>query len=72
MKAPARLGLYGLALVIVFVTAGFTANLVVTEDAVQNWLEDTQDHNGSTGYSEPTNHDEPDNHGDDHGDDHGG
>ncbi len=37
MKAPARLGLYGLALVTVFAVAGFTANAVVPEEIVQNW-----------------------------------
>jgi len=35
MKAPARLGLYGLILVAVFAVAGFTANAVIDEDTVQ-------------------------------------
>lgn len=43
MKAPARLGLYGLVLVAVFAVAGFTANAVVPEETVQSWAEDTAD-----------------------------
>ena len=43
MKAPARLGLYGLILVAVFAVAGFTANAVVPEDTVQAWTEETED-----------------------------
>ncbi len=48
MRAPARLGLYGLALVAVFAGAGFTANTVVPEETVQNWTEETtvNDHAG--------------------------
>lgn len=41
MKAPARLGLYGLVLVVVFAVAGFTANAVIPEETVQSWAEDT-------------------------------
>ena len=41
MKAPARLGLYGLVLVAVFAVAGFTANTVIPEETVQSWAEDT-------------------------------
>lgn len=41
MKAPARLGLYGLGLVIVFIVAGFTANAVVPEETAQNWVDET-------------------------------
>ena len=45
MKAPARLGLYGLILVAVFAVAGFTANAVVDEDTVQAWVEEIpEDH----------------------------
>ena len=43
MKAPARLGLYGLVLVAVFAVAGFTANAVIPETAVQAWTEDTEE-----------------------------
>ncbi|MGC0144348.1 MULTISPECIES: heavy-metal-associated domain-containing protein [unclassified Pseudactinotalea] len=47
MKAPARLGLYGLVLVVVFAVAGFTANAVIPEDTVQAWVEETpEDHHG--------------------------
>lgn len=41
MKAPARLGLYGLGLVAVFAVSGFTANAVIPEETVQAWTEDT-------------------------------
>ncbi|GFZ97003.1 heavy-metal-associated domain-containing protein [Nesterenkonia alkaliphila] len=44
MKAPARLGLYGLILVAVFVVSGFTANAVIDEDTVQNWVDDADHH----------------------------
>lgn len=43
MKAPARLGLYGLILVAVFAVAGFTANAVIPEATVQSWAQDTED-----------------------------
>ena len=52
MKAPARLGLYGLVLVAVFAVAGFTANAVIPEETVQSWAEDT---------AQNTHHDEGDN-----------
>ena len=41
MGAPARLGLYGLVLVVVFAVAGLTANAIVPEATVQNWMEET-------------------------------
>lgn len=41
MKAPARLGLYGLVLVAVFGVSAFTANAIIPEDTVQSWAEDT-------------------------------
>lgn len=41
MKAPARLGLFGLGLVVVFLVAGFTANAIVPQDTVQNWVDET-------------------------------
>lgn len=41
MRTPARLGLYGLGLVVVFLVAGFTANAVVPEETVQNWVNET-------------------------------
>ena len=48
MKAPARLGLYGLILVVVFAVSGFTANAVIDEDTVQAWTEETpDDHHGT-------------------------
>ena len=46
MGAPARLALYGLILVAVFAVAGVTANAVVDEDTVQNWV-DEEDHHGA-------------------------
>ncbi|MGJ0184256.1 hypothetical protein [Corynebacterium glyciniphilum] len=42
MKAPARLGLYGLGLVAVFAVSGLTANAVVPEETVQAWTDDTE------------------------------
>src|SRR5699024_10659952 len=51
MKAPARLGLYGLVLAAVFAVAGFTANAVIPEETVQSWAEDT---------AQNTHHDEGD------------
>ncbi|MDN5892428.1 heavy-metal-associated domain-containing protein [Arthrobacter sp. AOP36-A1-22] len=42
MKAPARLGLYGLVLVAVFAVAGFAANAVIPEETVQSWSEGTE------------------------------
>lgn len=42
MKAPARLGLYGLVLVAVFAVAGFTANAVVPEETVRSWAQETE------------------------------
>lgn len=51
MKAPARLGLYGLVLVAVFAVAGFAANAVIPEETVQSWAEDT---------AQNTHHDEGD------------
>ncbi|GAB3844866.1 heavy-metal-associated domain-containing protein [Nesterenkonia populi] len=47
MKAPARLGLYGLTLLTVFAVSGVTANTVIDEDTVQAWTEETpDDHDG--------------------------
>lgn len=49
MKAPARLGLYGLVLVAVFAVSGFAASTVVPEETAQSWTEDvtaTTDHEG--------------------------
>lgn len=48
MKAPARLGLYGLALAVVFAGAAVTANAVVPAETVQNWTAETttNDHVG--------------------------
>ncbi|WP_291794884.1 heavy-metal-associated domain-containing protein [Brevibacterium sp.] len=41
MKAPVRLGLYGLVLVAVFAVAAFTAHAVVPEDTVRAWAEES-------------------------------
>lgn len=48
MKALARLGIYGLALAVVFAGAAATANVVVPEETVQNWTAEatTNDHAG--------------------------
>lgn len=43
MKAPARLGLYGLGLVAVFAVSGFTANAVIPEETVQAWTQETDE-----------------------------
>ncbi|MGC0273629.1 heavy-metal-associated domain-containing protein [Pseudactinotalea sp. Z1739] len=43
MRATARLGLYGLTLVVVFAVAGFTAKAVIDEDTVQGWVDETPD-----------------------------
>lgn len=43
MKAPARLGLYGLVLVTVFGVSAITANTVIPEDTVQAWADETED-----------------------------
>lgn len=43
MSAPARLGLYGLVLVVVFGAAFATAGAVVPETVVQNWTEEATD-----------------------------
>lgn len=37
MKAPARLGIYGLILVAVFAGAFFTAGALVPDHVVENW-----------------------------------
>ena len=51
MKAPARLGLYGLGLVAVFAVSGFTANTVIPDQTVQAWTQET---------AENTHHEEGD------------
>ena len=50
MKAPARLGLYGLVLVAVFAVAAFTANAIVPDSTVQAWAEETTDNNHTEGH----------------------
>ena len=40
MKAPARLGLYGLVLVVVFAVAAVTAGAIVPESTVRSWAEE--------------------------------
>lgn len=53
MKAPARLGVYGLTLVAVFAVSGFTANAVIDQDTVETWVQDTpDDHHGTGEHSE--------------------
>ena len=42
MKAPVRLGLYGLGLVAVFAVSGFTANTVIPDETVQAWTQETE------------------------------
>lgn len=51
MRAPLRLGLYGLVLVVVFTVSGFTANAVISDETVQNWTEESGDdtHDGHGG-----------------------
>lgn len=44
MRAPARLGLYGLTLVTVFAVAFASAGAVVPDEVVQSWPEQTDDH----------------------------
>lgn len=44
MRTPARLGLYGLALVAVFAVAFATAGSVVPDGVVQSWSEQAGDH----------------------------
>lgn len=57
MKAPARLGLYGLTLVAVFTVSGFTANTVIDEDTVQTWAEETpDDHHASDEETDEAGH----------------
>ena len=46
MKAPARLGIYGLLLVAVFAAAFLTARAVVPDDVVENWSTSTQHADG--------------------------
>lgn len=41
MRAPVRLGLYGLALIVVFVVAAVTAGALVPEQTSQSWVQDT-------------------------------
>lgn len=43
MKAPVRLVLYGLVLVVVFVVAFATAGAVVPEETVQDWTQETEE-----------------------------
>lgn len=43
MRAPARLGLYGLVLVAVFAVAAATAGAVVPEATVQSWAQETEE-----------------------------
>lgn len=43
MGAPARLGLYGLFLVVVFAFAAIAANAIVPDYAVDRWTRDAQE-----------------------------
>lgn len=58
MSAPARLGLYALALVVVFFVAAVTANAVVPDDVVERWMDDVEsqhqiDHDPEVGHEHP-------------------
>lgn len=44
MKAAVRLGLYGLILVAVFAAAWLIASAVVSEETVENWLDQAPEH----------------------------
>ncbi len=59
MKAPARLGIYGLILITVFAGAFFTAGALVPDHVVENW---------STNAEYDTEHDTEHDAGDDAGD----
>ncbi|WP_277207434.1 heavy-metal-associated domain-containing protein [Isoptericola croceus] len=56
MRAPARLGLYGLGLVAVFAVTGLTANAIVPDETVRGWAESTDEHTdehaGHTGHTD--------------------
>lgn len=53
MRAPARLGLYGLALVAVFAVAFATASALVPEAAVRAWQGQTDKHGGHEAGHDP-------------------
>ncbi|MGP5165078.1 heavy-metal-associated domain-containing protein [Arthrobacter rhombi] len=59
MKAPVRLGLYGLVLVVVFVVAFATAGAAVPEQTVQSWAGETKqaDHDAGGDQMDMTEHD---------------
>lgn len=59
MRAPARLGLYGVGLIAVFAVAFATASTVVPDDAAEGWTQDTEGHGG---HDAPASHDGSDAH----------
>lgn len=61
MGAPARLALYGLILVAVFAAAGVTANAVIDEETVQDWMEEAPE--GLEGQGDDMNSAGHDDHG---------
>lgn len=61
MGAPARLALYGLILVAVFAAAGLTANAVIDEETVQDWMEEAPE--GLEGQGDDMNSAGHDDHG---------
>lgn len=56
MKAPARLGLYGLVLIVVFAVAAVTARAVVPRSTVENWAREaaTATHHGAANTGDQT------------------
>lgn len=67
MKAPARLGLYGLILVVVFAVAGFAANALVPASFVERWVaEAPKGHGEHDGSGETTPGDDAEEGHDDH------
>ena len=53
MKAPVRLGLYGLVLAVVFALSAVIADVVVPEQTVRDWVEQTEE----VTHGEQTSHD---------------
>ena len=46
MNAPTRLGLFGLALAVVFALAAVTARAVVPEETARAWAQESTTHGG--------------------------
>lgn len=60
MKAPARLGIYGLILITVFAGAFFTAGALVPDHVVENWSTDAEHEADQTAEPDTENDTEPD------------